>query len=232
METIKTRVDKYCKYKSISVRNFSSRIGASNGYFKDTLRSISLEYRANIANEFPDLNISWLVLGEGHMLNHSQGIVAEVSPKYYTAHTPVRLVTSEARAGYSDSYYSDEYLKDMPTVLIETDKEHKGRYLAFEVNGDSMEPEYNTGDIVICREIPRDYWKSKLHIGDWDFVIAHGTKGIRLKEITEHNVETGDITCHSLNDVHSDFVWNLGEVAYLYNVVEHRRLGKNTRRIR
>lgn len=229
---IKSRVDHFCRYKGISVRNFCSRIGAANGYFKESLQSISLEYRAGISREFPELSLSWLVLGEGAMLNESS-MVNEVVPKYYTSHTPVRVVTTTARAGYSDSYYADEYLKDMPVIMIESDREYKGKYLAFEVDGDSMEPEYNKGDIVICREIQRDHWKTKLHFQDWDFVIAHGTRGIMLKEITAHNVETGEITCHSINsDTHPDFTLNLGEVAYLYNIVEHRRIGKNTRRRR
>ncbi|WP_298649019.1 S24 family peptidase [uncultured Proteiniphilum sp.] len=43
----------------------------------------------------------------------------------------------------------------MPLVMVESDKEYKGKYLAFGVDGDSMEPEYNKGDIIICREIQR-----------------------------------------------------------------------------
>src|SRR5690606_7361231 len=124
-----------------------------------TLKSIAPEVVERISVEFPDLNLSWLVLGEGSMLTQNASMVAEAAPKYFTSHTPVKVVTTTARAGYSDSYYADEYLKDMPTVLIESDREYKGKYLAFEIDGDSMEPEYNKGDIVICREIPRDHWK-------------------------------------------------------------------------
>ena len=113
----------------------------------------------------------------------SSKTINELTLKQYSSHVPVRLVTTKARAGYSDAYYADEYLNDMPTILIETDKDYKGKYLAFEVDGDSMEPEYNKGDIVICREIPRSNWQYKLHFEQWDFVIAHGTKGIMLKEI-------------------------------------------------
>lgn len=159
----------------------------------------------------------------------------EVKPKIYPTHLEVRLVTNKARGGYTDSYYADEYLKDLPVVLVEADKEYKGKYLAFEVDGDSMEPEYYAGDIVICREVKRDLWQYKLHYKDYDFVIAHGTKGIMLKEITDHNTETGDIVCHSLNNSdgkHEDFILNLKEVSFLYNIVEHRRSGKAKRRHR
>ncbi|MEE6130223.1 S24 family peptidase [Chryseobacterium arthrosphaerae] len=162
-------------------------------------------------------------------------VFKDVKPKTYSTHLEVRVVTNKARAGFTDSYYAEEYLKDLPVVLVEADREYKGKYLAFEVNGDSMEPEYYAGDIVICREVRRDLWQYKLHYKDYDFVIAHGTKGIMLKEIIDHNTDTGEITCHSLNNEygkHNDFILNLKEVAFLYNVVEHRRSGKAKRRNR
>lgn len=159
-------------------------------------------------------------------------IETEVTPIDYKYQIPVKVVSSSARAGYSDAYYADEYLDDMPTILIEADREYHGKYIAFEVNGDSMEPDYQPGDVVICREVPRNNWQYKLHINDWDFVIAHGTQGIMLKEIIEHNVDTGEIICHSINtEMHPDFTLNLKEVAYLYNVVEHRRQARGKRRI-
>lgn len=155
-----------------------------------------------------------------------------VQPIDFNFQIPVKVVSTAARAGFSEAYYADEYLEDMPTILIEADKEYKGKYIAFEVNGDSMEPDYLPGDVVICREVQRSNWQYKLHINDWDFVIAHGTQGIMLKEITEHDVETGNITCHSINtDMHQDFTLNLREVAFLFNVVEHRRQARGKNRI-
>lgn len=167
--------------------------------------------------------------------------VQEYSPKYqsneliektYNGSTPVRVVTTKARAGWSDAYYSEEYLADMPLITIETDENYKGEYLAFEVDGDSMEPEYFPGDIVICRMVKRDLWQYKLHYDQYDFVIAHSIRGIMLKEIVNHDTETGIITCHSLNPDHDDFTINLREVAYLYNVVEVRQNGKSKKRRR
>lgn len=84
-KNIKSRVEKFCRYKGISVRNFCSRIGAANGYFKESLQSISLEYRTNIGQEFPELSLSWLILGEGSMLNDTSGasgIVQEPAARY------------------------------------------------------------------------------------------------------------------------------------------------------
>lgn len=153
----------------------------------------------------------------------------ELKPKEYSTSIKVRLVSNKAKAGWSEGYYNEEYLEELPFVMIDSDENYKGKYLAFEVEGDSMEPDYLECDIVICREIQRHLWSSKLHFRDWDFVIAHSTNGIMLKEITAHNVETGDITCHSLNPKYEDFVLNLHQVAHLYNVVEVRQKGRNKR---
>lgn len=158
--------------------------------------------------------------------------VSNVTEKVYKNHIPVKLVPIKARAGWTDEYYADAYLESMPIILMESDKAYRGNYLAFEVDGDSMEPDYHTGDIVICREVKRDLWRYKLHIDQYDFVIAHSKNGIFIKEITNHNIETGDITCHSLNDENKDFVINLNEVAHLYNIVEVRESGKNKKQRR
>lgn len=153
----------------------------------------------------------------------------ELKPKQYAHTLEVRLVTNKAKAGWSDGYYNEEYLQDMPIVVIDADENYKGKYLAFEVAGDSMEPDYLEGDIVICREVQRHLWNSKLHFKDWDFVIAHSTQGIMLKEVIDHNVETGDIICRSINPKHKDFTLNLREIAHLYNVVEVRQKGRQKR---
>lgn len=153
----------------------------------------------------------------------------ELKIKEYPTKLAVRLVTLKAQAGWCDGYYADEYLEDMPIVMIDSDKEYKGEYLAFEVQGDSMEPDYMEGDVVICRKVQRHLWSYKLHYKDWDFVIAHATQGIMLKEIIDHKVEKGIITCHSINPEHKDFKINLREVTYLYNVVEVRQKGSRKR---
>ena len=138
----------------------------------------------------------------------------------------------KGQAGLASKFYPDEMIEQLSRNIIRVNPKYKGVYFTIEVDGDSMEPDYYAGDIVIGREIKRELWQYKLHYKDYDFIIAHGTKGIMLKEITDHNVETGDIICHSLNNEHKDFILNLHEVSFLYNVVEHRTSGRTKRRNR
>ena len=153
----------------------------------------------------------------------------ELKEKEYPEKLAVKLVTTKAQAGWTEGYYNDEYLEDMPTILIDSEEKHHGNYLAFEVAGDSMEPDYIEGDVVICREVQRHLWQYKLHIKDWDFVIAHATNGIMLKEIIKHDVKNGVIYCHSLNPKYEDFKISLHEVRFLYNVIEVRQKGRSKR---
>ena len=76
------------------------------------------------------------------------------------------------------------------------------------------------GDIVLAREIQRDLWRYRLHINDWYFIIVHRTEGIAIKQIIDHDVEHGIITCHSLNDMFRDYKIYLDEVEELYNLIK------------
>ncbi|MEJ2585243.1 MAG: hypothetical protein P8Z38_09435 [Robiginitalea sp.] len=61
----------FIKYSGLSARQFDLSIGASNGY---TLRmsknraSIGSDVIENILRTYPDLNVAWLLTGEGPML--------------------------------------------------------------------------------------------------------------------------------------------------------------------
>jgi transcriptional regulator with XRE-family HTH domain len=139
----------------------------------------------------------------------------------------VPLVQEYAYAGYMSGYSDENYVNDLPTVPFIADKQYKGTYMAFQVRGDSMNDgtidSYLHGDIVLCREISPSYWKNRLHINKWDFVIVHKEDGILIKKITFHDPDTGKITAHSLNPFYDDVELNLADVAQLFNVVKIER---------
>ena len=139
-----------------------------------------------------------------------------------------KIVSQYAYAGYLAGYNDEHYLNTLPDYPWMVDKEYKGTYLTFQVKGDSMDDgtidSYKEGDMLLCREIPRDLWQqSKLHIKKWDFVIVHKTEGILIKRITAHNVAKGIITIHSINDFYDDKEVKLQDVAQIFNVVQSLR---------
>jgi len=140
----------------------------------------------------------------------------------------VPLVSQYAYAGYLSGFADSLYVEKLPKVpFIVDSSNHKGRYICFEVKGDSMndgtEQSILEGDRLLCRELKRDLWKDKLHYKKYDFVIVHRTEGILIKRVVAHDTELCQITLHSLNDMYDDFVIKLNDVAQLFNVIEINR---------
>lgn len=66
--TLKDRVKVYCDRKNIAVTKFERMAGLSNGYFKENTKRMSDDKIESIHRAFPDLNIDWLLTGNGEML--------------------------------------------------------------------------------------------------------------------------------------------------------------------
>lgn len=179
----------------------------------------------SIASSIENINGNWLLSGKGEMTISTMSKDAQpiISPNIMT----IPLVGQYAQAGYLSGFCDSDYMEALPQIPVMADHELRGDYVAFEVRGDSMDDQSDEslkeGDILICRRINPEYWKFKLHINKWDFVIVHRTEGVLVKRIVDHNVETGDIHLHSLNPMYPDFTLNLGNVAQLFNVVQVSR---------
>ena len=136
----------------------------------------------------------------------------------------VPLVNQYAYAGYLSGFADTEYVDNLPKIPFILDKEYRGEYLCFEVKGDSMECDSEEsipeGSILLCRNVRKEYWRNKLHIHKWDFVIVHNTDGILVKRIIKHDVENGIITIHSLNEFYQDRELHLKDIQQIFNIVE------------
>jgi phage repressor protein C with HTH and peptisase S24 domain len=185
---------------------------------------------ATICNAI-NVNLDWILNGIGPVetlvLKENEAIY-DIQVKHIDGLTSsimeVPLVTQYAYAGYLGGYSDPEYIDQLPKVPFILDKEYKGQYICFEVKGDSMECDTDEsipeGSILLCRNVKQDYWKSKLHINKWDFVIVTKNDGILVKRILNHDVEKGIITIHSLNDFYSDKEIHLKDVQQIFNIVE------------
>lgn len=66
------RLDLYLKFKNLTPHAFEKKIKLSNGYFSKQLKhngSIGSDILIRIHEQFGDLNLIWLLLGEGQMIN-------------------------------------------------------------------------------------------------------------------------------------------------------------------
>lgn len=77
---IKERIIKYLEYKGYSKYRFYKDVGVSNG-FLDKEGSVGADKCERIYHQYPDLNLIWLITGDGEMLNdkNSSGYVDDTT---------------------------------------------------------------------------------------------------------------------------------------------------------
>ena len=66
--TVKQRLIKYLDFKKVNKSEFARRINVSNAFVSSIRKSIQPDKIKRIALNFSDLNINWLLTGEGEML--------------------------------------------------------------------------------------------------------------------------------------------------------------------
>lgn len=221
---MKERIEKLIESEGLSPSSFAKKIGFNQSSLSKILRG-EREVPANLIEKLIDntnVNRTWLLTGDGPMLKDE----SNAQPFTPLARAGVPLVSQYAYGGYLTGYADPEYIGKLPSIDFTPDREMTGNYLAFEVKGDSMDDgskeSYVEGEIVICREVEREYWRdSRLFINKRDFVIVH-EEGILIKRIVEHDVEKHTITIHSLNPLYQDRTIDLAEVRQIFSVVESR----------
>ncbi len=108
--------------------------------------------------------------------------------------------------------------------IYEVDRKANGRYISFDVRGDSMDNGMRRclqdGDKVLVRELELDYWRT-LRAGDHRYWVLVFSSSVLIKEISSFDPTTGIITCHSLNPSpeYQDFTLSLDDVRNLYYVI-------------
>lgn len=71
METQRDRLFVFIASLGCSVREFERLLGVSNGTIRHLNDTLSANIKERVATVFPQLNMDWLLLGCGNMLNNS-----------------------------------------------------------------------------------------------------------------------------------------------------------------
>lgn len=232
----KERLLEYLKYKNIGQTRFEELVGISNGYINNSKGSIGAKILSRISEKCDDLNINWIVSGDGDMLNDAYEIENNNGNQFIKLPNGQFLmimptVGVEAQAGFLDNYGDVEFLAEMPKHSIIVNEVHKGHYISFIVDGDSMDngkwDAIKKDYVVATRELQRSNWNDKLRFNKFQFWIIYTTKSKKplLKQIINHDTETATIICHSLNESpeYSDFELSLNDVNKLFYVVDISR---------
>lgn len=223
--TIKERILYVLEFKGIVKDKFIKKIGMTYGNFTGKAKETPLNSTAigNILLELPDINIEWLITGKGEMLQ-TQKIEVKNND---TNIIQIPIVSQYAFSDYSKNFDNANFIKNLPTYPISVDRELKGYFIMFEVKGNSMDnnskESLQEGDLLLSRNIKKEYWKYKLNANNWKYVIVHKTEGIMIRKIIKHDLEKKIITAHSLNPIYEDIDISLDKVEQLFHVMQIQR---------
>ena len=137
--TMKERVLSVFKAKKINVNKASKLLGIPQRTLNRQVNEngkVGMELVYSLLSTFTDISPSWLVLGQGEMLQDVDAIQALSTSAPFYSDLPVT-------AGHKDAF---DPLKERPTGYISMPNWSAQFY--FPVSGTSMEPEIHSGDIV------------------------------------------------------------------------------------
>ena len=152
MKSVAIELDKFFKDKGLSQREIADNMSVSSAYINAVLcgrKAIGKKVAEKISNLY-GLSASWLLTGEGEMLNQTTER-KEATEKEKPNGLP--LIPIEAMAGV---------LSGMDTSVMEYDCERyhvplfTGADFLIRIQGDSMMPKYVPGNIVACKRVPLD----------------------------------------------------------------------------
>lgn len=216
--SVKSRMKHFLSHIGISEGVFESKCGLGNGWVSNIGDSIRISTQKKILNVYQDLNITWLLTGEGSMLKSDKPKYNEVTPIPEGEYMMVEYADLRASAGKL-GVGDVELLPDTHKRLVP--KEYaNGKFLVVGVDGDSMNDgtsrSLGDGDeILICQH--EVGIMDALPIKKRLFVITT-LDGNVLKQITEVNREEGYIVCHSFNPAYEDFRINFDDICQIFIV--------------
>lgn len=213
--SIKQRLLSYIDNKGITVREFERACGMSNGYVRGIDTAIGERKLKSISLQFPELNISWLLTGEGEMLK-SEAQQPDSLPARTEKSRIKYWVDVDATAGGLTMFDDNPMNKCIEMSIPEfgdcTD--------AVNLYGDSMFPLFKSGQIIILKE----WVESFIDFGNVYLVITKS--GNRMVKYLRKGSDAAHVTCVSENPAFDPFEILIDDILKLYIV--KGSISKNT----
>lgn len=184
MSEIKDRLLKFISNSGITVSEFERRASLSNGAVSKTNNNIRKSTLNSISIAFPNLNMDWLINGNGEMLNtiSKHGNEDKVTDDY------VPLLPVEAMAGSLQGFSEGYALKDCRKIKSPV----QGADWAIQISGDCMEPDFKNGSYLYIKKMSGGFipWGQTLVVDTIDGVVV---KNIYPIEGSEEYIEARSI---------------------------------------
>ncbi len=218
MNSVKERLVAFLQYKGISKSEFGRQIGVSSAFVTSMRKSIQPDKIIAIQSKFPELNTSWLLTGEGNMLNNSSnakemGSVYSVSEKDDEVVT-VDFVPISAHATFIENLEinSSEFDKISFVPNSSAERLDAEKYKVFEVEGSSMSPTLADGALILAKEIPEKSW----HYAE-GVVVAVYSEFVVVKRVLKNDLLSGNtLVLGSDNEKYGQMTIPLSDIRAIY----------------
>ena len=169
METVKERIEAYLYAKRITKADFCRTIDVSKAYVATLVRSISPEKLKKIADCYPDLDIAWLMTGEGSMLKPIEPqesntyVVRDASLDYNSTQGVPFFDTEAASCGQLAGFGAALEANNPSDIIIVPGMRAQEGDFFIRTRGrsmiDTMHPEHSIpeGALVLVRQWHADY---------------------------------------------------------------------------
>lgn len=210
-KTVKERLNAFLRYKEVNNSEFGRAIGVSSAFVSSIRKSIQPDKIEKIKSTFPDLNIGWLLTGEGEMIESTEqmpieqgGLTDDIESAYVIPLLPV-----SAQGGSLNDFIVSVKESDCEKVISPI----KGADYAMSVSGDSMAPEYPSGSQILIKRI-----NEKAFI-DWGRVYVLDTcNGTVIKQLFPSK-KSNTVICKSINPKFPPFEVSMADVYGVYRVL-------------
>ena len=202
---MKERILAFCKASGISANAFEVASGWSPSTVYNLNKGVRSDKLASVAKAFPDLNLDWLITGEGEMFKSES--------KEDGKEIPVLPFT--AVAGYL-AENNNEVWTDVESCKV-PEFTARGADFLIRVEGDSMYPRYGNGELLAIRVVKDPTFFQ------WGKVYCLSTnQGCVVKRLFPDPADERSIICHSENyKLYPDYKITKDDVLGVAIVVGH-----------
>lgn len=120
--SIKERLQKYCDERHTKIGTFCRVAGISGSYFNQVKGGIGPAIRKQIEAKYKDLNVDWLITGEGDMLNTTQAAV--MSPYPVVEEAEVIVAEGDGITVKQPPVVPDKVVRDPNVSVLDWVEEH------------------------------------------------------------------------------------------------------------
>lgn len=181
-DTVKQRILMFLSHLNIGQTKFEEQCGLSRGYISKLKSSPSTDKMVMILSKYPELNRDWILNGEGEMLRELPvGTATKIGAENSVV---VRFFEVTPSATFQEFCSGAPDAANTISIPCPPGEAIDESSCVFQIYGESMEPQIQSGARILCQEIAPSRWHQ---IPPSVVVIAYADRFV-IKRITENHL--------------------------------------------